>query len=94
MKDILPTLLELAGLTPPSQRNGKPVKTVEGRSWKAVLAGGAGPVWPADQPVGWELFYRRALRKGDWKVVYLPKSPDDQPYSRENRCRPTGSCTT
>ena len=49
-----------------------------------LFYGGDGPVWPVDQPVGWELFYRRALRKGDWKVVYLPKSPDGLPYSREN----------
>ncbi|MDB5469367.1 MAG: Arylsulfatase [Caulobacter sp.] len=84
VKDILPTLLELAGLTPPATRNGKPVKPVEGHSWKAVLAGGSGPVWRADEAVGWELFYRRALRKGDWKAVYLPRSPDGLPYSREN----------
>lgn len=70
--------------SPSAERGGKPVKAVEGRSWKAVLAGGTGPVWPADAAVGWELFYRRALRKGDWKVVYLPKSPDGLPYSREN----------
>jgi arylsulfatase len=31
--------------------------------------------------VGTELFYRRALRKGDWKAVYLPKS--DGIYPRD-----------
>ncbi|MDF0546028.1 hypothetical protein PX699_27085 [Sphingobium sp. H39-3-25] len=32
-----------------------------------------------DEAEGTELFYRRALRKGDWKAVYLPKSGSDYP---------------
>lgn len=63
--DISPTLLELAGSRP------EDTAILEGRSWRPLLAGEAEDVRTEDDALGWELFNGRALRKGDWKAVYL-----------------------
>lgn len=72
--DIAPTLLDLAGLTQPATYKGRAILPFEGHSLVPVLAARATEVRSPDEAVGTELFYRRALRKGDWKAVYLPKS--------------------
>nr|WP_235522945.1 arylsulfatase [Novosphingobium sp. Leaf2] len=72
--DIAPTLLDLAGLTQPATFKGHAILPFEGHSLVPVLAEKAAEVRAPGEPVGTELFYRRALRKGDWKAVYLPKS--------------------
>jgi arylsulfatase len=68
--DITPTLLQFAGVAHPDTYQGHPVAPVEGHSWANMLADRGDAVWPAEQPVGWELFFRRAVRIGDWKAVY------------------------
>ncbi|GLK45649.1 arylsulfatase [Novosphingobium sp. NRRL B-2648] len=77
--DIAPTLLDLAGLTQPTTYEGRAILPFEGHSLVPVLAEKASEVRSPDEPVGTELFYRRALRKGDWKAVYLPKSGSTYP---------------
>jgi arylsulfatase A-like enzyme len=71
--DITPTLLQLAGVMHPDAYQGHPVSPIEGHSWVNMLADRGDAVWPTDQPVGWELFFRRAVRVGDWKAVYESK---------------------
>lgn len=68
--DIVPTLLELASLTPPASFYNEPRPTLPGRSLVATFAN--------DQPVSHEpLFFKhegnRALRRGDWKIVAAGK---------------------
>lgn len=77
--DIAPTLLDLAGVTQPTTFKGHAILPFEGHSLVPVLTQKATEVRAADEPVGTELFYRRALRKGDWKAVYLPKSGSAYP---------------
>ena len=77
--DIAPTLLDLAGLTQPTTYKGRAILPFEGHSLVPVLAEKAAEVRSPSEPVGTELFYRRALRKGDWKAVYLPKSGSTYP---------------
>lgn len=72
VRDIAPTLLDYAGLTQPATFAGRAILPHQGHSLRPVLAATAPAVRSADEAVGYELFYRRALRKGDWKVVYLP----------------------
>ncbi len=72
VRDIAPTLLDYAGLKQPTTYAGRPIVAHQGHSLRPVLAATAPAVRTADEAVGYELFYRRALRKGDWKVVYLP----------------------
>ncbi|GAA3266811.1 hypothetical protein GCM10020258_36300 [Sphingomonas yabuuchiae] len=38
-----------------------------------MLTASADRIRSADETLGYELFFRRALRQGDWKIVLLPK---------------------
>ena len=71
VRDVAPTLLDYAGLKQPQQFAGHAILPHEGHSLRPVLAASAGAVRTPDEAVGYELFFRRALRKGDWKAVYL-----------------------
>lgn len=66
--DVMPTILELAGIQHPgTQFRGREVQQMQGVSMLAGLRGQAVP----ERVVGWELFGRRALRKGDWKMSWM-----------------------
>ncbi|HUD29578.1 MAG TPA: sulfatase-like hydrolase/transferase, partial [Novosphingobium sp.] len=70
--DVVPTVLDLAHVARPGTSfAGRAVKPVRGVSWAGWLEGKADRVYPADKPVGDELFGGRSLRQGDWKVVDL-----------------------
>lgn len=69
--DIAPTLLAEAGLSQPATFNGHPILPYEGRSLVPLITGRSSTVHPADELVSWELFDGRAIRRGDWKAVYL-----------------------
>lgn len=69
--DITPTLLSLAGLeTNITEYEGRNVYPVEGKSMLAAL-NATGPIRTENEGLGWELFNKRAYRKGDWKVVHM-----------------------
>lgn len=72
VRDVAPTLLDYAGLRQPSQFAGHAILPYEGKSLRPVLAASAASVRSTDDTLGYELFFRRALRQGDWKVVFLP----------------------
>lgn len=68
--DIMPTALELAGVEHPGKKfRGREVHPLQGRSMLPLIKGEAVP----ERVLGWELFDRRALRKGDWKLVMIEK---------------------
>jgi arylsulfatase len=77
--DVAPTLLDLAGLSQPTSFKGRAILPFEGHSIVPVLQDKVTEVRGPTEPVGTELFFRRALRKGDWKVVYLPKTGSAYP---------------
>ena len=69
--DIAPTLYELAGATHPAAKGAAAgVLPVKGRSLLAFLQGRSPSAYAPDDAIGWELGGRKALRKGDWKIVY------------------------
>lgn len=72
--DILPTMLELAGVAHPAPVfRGREVVPMRGRSWVPYLSTAADTVHPEDQDaIGWELFGRRAIRRGKYKAVFIP----------------------
>ena len=68
--DIAPTLFELAGAKHPgTEYQGRPVLPLRGASMLPLLQGRGQAVHGADKAIGWELGGRKALRKGDWKIV-------------------------
>jgi arylsulfatase len=72
VKDVAPTLLALAGVRHPGTRfEGRTVAPIEGRSMLALVEGRARAVHGDDFAMGWELFGRRALRLGRFKVDWL-----------------------
>ena len=77
--DVLPTFLALAGTQHPgTQYKGREVLPPQGRSLLPVLHGEVAEVHDADAEFGWELFGHRAVRKGDWKLVWDQSAPEAQ----------------
>jgi arylsulfatase A-like enzyme len=66
--DIMPSFLELAGVKHPAPEfKGRQVEPMQGISIIPALKGEALP----ERAIGWELFGRKALRKGDWKLSWM-----------------------
>lgn len=72
--DILPTILEIAGIKHPGEEfQGRKVVKVRGSSWLKYLKAEADFVHSEDTVTGWELFSQQAIRKGNYKALYIPK---------------------
>jgi arylsulfatase A-like enzyme len=71
VKDIVPTILEMAGVEHPSTFKGREIAPVQGKSWVNMLAGTTKSPRTADDWLGWELWGNRAIRQGDWKISWL-----------------------
>jgi len=67
--DIMPTILEFAGITHPEEYQGRQVEPMRGRSLKDVLTGSSGAVYDADDFVGGEMINGKWMRQGDVKAV-------------------------
>lgn len=68
--DIVPTLLDLAGLPHPGKSwQGQPIEPPSGRSLLPVLADPTQRVRRPDEALGYELAGNKALFKGDLKLV-------------------------
>ncbi len=68
--DIVPTLLELAGVEHPSTFQGREVVPMQGKSWVEMLDQETRSPRGPDEWLGWELFGNRAIRQGDWKISW------------------------
>uniref|UniRef100_UPI0025E654B9 sulfatase-like hydrolase/transferase n=1 Tax=uncultured Thiodictyon sp. TaxID=1846217 RepID=UPI0025E654B9 len=71
--DIMPTLLEIAGVDYPKSNAGRPVPRLIGHSWNRVLRGQAQSPRGAQDYLAWELFGNRAVRQGEWKLRWQYK---------------------
>jgi arylsulfatase len=72
VRDIMPTTLDISGV---SHDVGGVSSTGElaapqALSWVPILNGSTDSVRGENDPLAWELFFRRGLRLGDWKAVY------------------------
>lgn len=78
--DILPTVLDLAGVQHPGKAfRGREVVPVRGSSWVPHLTSKKAGFHDEEQEItGWELFGLRAIRKGPWKALYMtaPRGKD------------------
>ena len=69
--DITPTLLDAAGISQPTQRNGQPAIPIEGISLLPALEGRKLP----ERGLSFEHQEARALRRGDWKIAWGKRMP-------------------
>ena len=69
--DLPATLLDLAGVEQPAEWQGRAVEPMRGRSMAEHWRGATDQVHDAATETGWELFGRRAIRRGAWKAVWV-----------------------
>ena len=67
--DIMPTILDLAGIPHPEKFQGRQVERMRGKSLKGVLAGSIQTVYSTDEFVGGEMQNGKWMRQGDFKAV-------------------------
>jgi len=72
VRDIMPTILHLAGIEPASQIDGREVRTMQGQSVLDLLDGSAEAAYAGADQVGYELFGLKAFFDGDWKILWMP----------------------
>jgi len=65
LTDVLPTILEAAGVPYPTRYQGREIQPCEGRSILPALRGKASP----DGTLYWEHTGNAAIRRGRWKMV-------------------------
>ena len=65
LTDVLPTILEAAGVPYPTRYQGREIQPCEGRSFLPALRGTASP----DGTLYWEHTGNAAIRRGRWKLV-------------------------
>lgn len=72
--DVMPTVLQVAGVEHPGAHyKDKNVFPMKGKSILPFLEGKTQYVHGPDDVMGWELFNKRAIRKGKWKIVLMPE---------------------
>lgn len=79
VKDVMPTLLELANIKHPgaSKYHGRDIVAMQGDSLLPLLHSKTNKIKRNQNYTGWELSDYRALRSGDWKIYYSPKVGDE-----------------
>lgn len=66
IKDIMPTCLEMADITPPTELNGKTLIPMDGKSFlKEIIEDD----FEQEAYIYWEHEGNKGVRKGDWKLV-------------------------
>ena len=71
--DVMPTLLEIAGVTYPSSYKGREIETMRGRSMVELLDGSSEVLYDPEEYVGGEMGGGKWMRQGDLKAVLVPK---------------------
>lgn len=70
--DIMPSLLELAGITYPKERNNVALHPLIGQSMVPLMNGKAAEIHEKEG-MGWELFEMKAYIHKGWKILRLPQ---------------------
>jgi arylsulfatase len=66
--DLMPTFLDVAGISYPKTHQGRELYPLIGKSWTPVLAGKTESPRRERDYLAWEIFGNRAVRQGDWKL--------------------------
>jgi arylsulfatase len=70
--DLTPTFLELANVAHPREYGGRAVAPLQGMSLVPLLAGGRHAGRRPHEWLGFEFAGDRAVRRGPWKLVWMP----------------------
>lgn len=73
VRDIMPTLLDLVGISHTEKFNGRNVKPIQGRSVLNLIKGEVNSPYAEAGKFGYELFGLKAFIDGDWKILWMPK---------------------
>ena len=71
--DVMPTLLEFAGVNYPANYKGRDVEPMRGRSMVALLNGSKDTIYNPDEFVGGEMSGGKWMRQGEFKAVMVPE---------------------
>jgi arylsulfatase len=71
--DILPTILDIAGVEYPTEFNGHKVEMPRGRSMRGLLNGSSNATYSDEDFVGGEMGGGKWMRQSDFKAVMVPK---------------------
>ena len=72
VRDIMPTILEVAGVPHGADFDGRAVRPLQGESVLDYFAGEAEAPYDGAAQVGYELFGLKAYFDGDWKILKMP----------------------
>jgi arylsulfatase A-like enzyme len=72
VRDIMPTVLDLAGINHSEEFNGRKVRPMQGRSVLELFEGKVESPYEDASQVGYELFGMKAFFVGDWKILWMP----------------------
>jgi arylsulfatase A-like enzyme len=71
--DVMPTILELAGVEFPAEFQGQKVEPMRGRSMVGLLDGTKEAIYDGTEFVGGEMGGGKWMRQGDFKAVMVPE---------------------
>ena len=72
VRDLMPTILDATGTEYPAERfEGRSVLPMTGKSQQLLLQGQAQSIHPDEETFGWEIFGGRAVRQGNWKLLWV-----------------------
>jgi len=72
VRDMMPTILDLAGVAHSREFDGRQVAPMQGVSVMDLLAGRVETQSAEASRVGYELFGMKAYFDGDWKILWMP----------------------
>ena len=72
VRDIMPTILDIADVSHPKEFNGGSVRPMQGQSVLEFISGDAKTPYVGAAQVGYELFGLKAYFDGNWKILKMP----------------------
>jgi arylsulfatase len=71
--DIMPTILDIAGVEYPAEFKGRKIEAMRGRSMVGLLDGTKETIYGEKEFVGGEMGNGKWMRQGEFKAVMIPK---------------------
>lgn len=72
VRDIMPTILDIAGVSHSETFDGRAVQPMQGQSLLEFVSGDANVPYAGSAHVGYELFGLKAFFDGHWKILNMP----------------------